>query len=144
MIEKELIEEARRSCHYNEGHVLMRIVNALEAALRERDEALAVIEQVRTLKDGTPNLSDPETWWPLTMDSEEFRRGARWSDAWWRDHVTRPLDTAPVNALRAVQAKTLREVARAEFQPTFGVSYSGLDAQERIFRRADRIERKEA
>lgn len=39
-----------------------------------------------------------------------------------------------------IAAQTLREAARAEFQPTFGVSYSGLDAQERMIRRADRIE----
>ncbi|WAC65156.1 hypothetical protein OVA14_07080 [Agrococcus sp. SL85] len=46
--------------------------------------------------------------------------------------------------VRAAQAEAVREAGTTEFQPSFGISYSGLDAQQRLHRRADRIEAPDA
>lgn len=59
---------------------------------------MRVIEPLREMRDelwnvlsDTPDIRETDTWWPLGNDSAEFKRGARWSENWWRENITRAL-----------------------------------------------------
>lgn len=50
------------------------------------------IQAIRDFTGITPDITVLDAWFPLGMDSEEFKRGARWSEAFWRSQIRRILD----------------------------------------------------
>lgn len=50
------------------------------------------VRKMRELIQRTPDITKPDAWFPLDMDSDEFKRGARWAESWWRAQVGRILD----------------------------------------------------
>lgn len=50
------------------------------------------LAELRKVVAETADIRDPETWWPLGMDSEEFKRGARWAENWWRIQIKKELE----------------------------------------------------
>lgn len=50
------------------------------------------VKAVRKILADTPDLREPDAWWPMGMDSDEFRRGALWSENWWRQQIEKALE----------------------------------------------------
>lgn len=67
-------------------------VEATFGMMREVERLDIVTDRLRKIVAETPDIREPDTWWPLSQDSEEFKRGARWVENWWRIQISKALE----------------------------------------------------
>lgn len=61
--------------------------------MREVERYSSQIQELRKILADTPDVRAPGIWWPLGDDSDEFKRGARWAENWWRIKISQAIDT---------------------------------------------------
>ena len=77
-------EEAARLIAAGAVESVFDMMRAIEPLRELRDE-------IRDLLTRTPDIREPDVWWPLGDDGDEFKRGARWSENWWRLNIENAL-----------------------------------------------------
>jgi hypothetical protein len=49
-------------------------------------------DELKLLLDAVPDITEPDTWWPLGADHPEYRKGAIWIETWWRAQLTKIIE----------------------------------------------------
>jgi hypothetical protein len=54
----------------------------------ELESTQITVAAIRELLETTPDVTQPEAWWPLGADDPNYREGAVWVESWWRTKLS--------------------------------------------------------